>query len=198
MAAAGDYREPLRSVLSAHKDRGAWGLSGVLSTQLARAVRLVLDDGPQAPGFVGGEGPICLVPVPSSPRQVRARGYDHAMALARRAARNLGQGPHSVRVRARAVLRRVGSVADQSTLGRGARIRNQAGSMRARTAPRGASAVVVDDICTTGSSLAEAFRALDEAGWRVLGGAVVAHPSRGGQQCGKPPCEIVQVPLDCL
>ncbi|MDQ1633644.1 MAG: Phosphoribosyl transferase domain, partial [Frankiaceae bacterium] len=34
--------------------------------------------------------------------------------------------------------------------------------------------IVTDDIVTTGSTLREAFRALDQAGWPVLGGAVVA------------------------
>jgi predicted amidophosphoribosyltransferase len=41
------------------------------------------------------------------------------------------------------------------------------------------SAVIVDDIVTTGTTVREAARALSEAGWQVSGAAVVAATPRG-------------------
>ncbi|MEL4357559.1 MULTISPECIES: ComF family protein [unclassified Luteococcus] len=174
---AGRYAGPLREMLSAHKDRGAWTLTGVLAGQLWLAVEALLQDLlPRAsPATM-----VALVPIPSSPRSVRERGFDHATALVRGVVRRRrgspeAGGPTLVVVPA---LRRVHRVADQSALGREQRVRNQRGSMRARP-PRGVRlAVLCDDICTTGASLTEGERALRAAGWTVLGAAVVAHPQR--------------------
>ena len=53
---AGSYRTPLAELVVAHKDAGAWQLTGLLAELLARAARPML-----------GGGPPCLVPVPSNP-----------------------------------------------------------------------------------------------------------------------------------
>ena len=74
----------------------------------------------------------------------------------------------------RGVLAPVRSVADSAGLTGAERAANLAGAFRARRAPPGWSALVVDDVVTTGATLGEARRALLEAGWDVLGGAVVA------------------------
>lgn len=156
--AAGVHAGELRELLTAHKDRGSWMLAPTLGELLATAVLPLLDG-----------GPIVLVPLPSSRAAVRRRGYDHSAALARAAGARLPGRPRVV-----AALRRSHRVADQASLGRDDRARNQRGSMAARPPGRVGRAVVVDDICTTGASLAEARRALSAAGWQVLGGAVVA------------------------
>lgn len=175
---AGAYGGPLRAMLTAHKDRGAWTLTGVLAGQLALAVDALL--AVHLPAGMGrGPAVVAIVPVPSSRRAVRERGFDHGLALARGAARRAGSrrrdGPRLVAVPA---LRRQHRVADQSGLGRAQRVANQHGSMRARAPGSTRMAVLCDDICTTGASLTEAERALSEAGWTVLGAAVVAHPQR--------------------
>ena len=177
VVSAGDYRGAVRPVLTAHKDRGALMLTGVLGSRLAVAVSSLLDDLPTRPGRV------LLVPVPSSPRALRERGFDHSGALARSARRRLARGRDPVDVGVARLLRRGATVADQSRLTARARQSNQAGSMRARPPTPGAvrAVVIVDDICTTGASLTEASRALREAGWTVLGGAVVAHPERSAK-----------------
>lgn len=170
----------MRRLVTAFKDRGSWGLAGVLGHQLALAVLWVLRTA-QEQGRYPSAGGVVLVPVPSSPRAVRARGFDHSRVLARTAARLVSaRASPGSGVGVALPLRRVRVVADQSGLGRAQRLVNQRGTMRAR-APSGCrTAIVVDDVCTTGASLSEAARALNEAGWTVLGAAVVAHPSRPG------------------
>ncbi|WP_420175406.1 ComF family protein [Luteococcus sp. OSA5] len=195
VASAGDYRDPLRNLLSAHKDRGAWSLAPVLGARLALAVRLAAslaerDSCPDAPPL--------LVPVPSSPRQVRQRGYDHGVVLARQAAAVLRHEEGWGKISVLPALRRVGSVADQSGLGRIERFHNQVGSMRARAARGRRQVIVVDDISTTGASLAEAARALAEAGWSPVAGAVVAHPSRAPKHGPMAFEQFAEHPLNCL
>ncbi|MEL4506077.1 ComF family protein [Luteococcus sp. H138] len=175
---AGGYAGPLRAMLTAHKDRGAWSLTGVLAGQLELAIAALLAT--TGLGEARGAGcEVAVVPVPSSRRAVRERGFDHGRALARSAVRqHRARGRAGPRLVAVTALTRAHQVADQSGLGRSQRITNQRGSMRAR-GPRGTRlAVLCDDICTTGASLREAERALREAGWTVLGAAVVAHPQR--------------------
>jgi predicted amidophosphoribosyltransferase len=70
-------------------------------------------------------------------------------------------------------------VLDQGGLDAAARSRNLAGAMVARSALADAGlVVVVDDVMTTGSTLAEAARALRETGHGQVAGAVVAATRR--------------------
>ena len=82
-----------------------------------------------------------------------------------------------------------GRVLDQSTLDARARAVNLAGSMAARP-PRGAdrqaTLVLVDDVLTTGSTVREAQRALEERGLRVAGVATVAATRRRAEWTGCP------------
>jgi len=74
----------------------------------------------------------------------------------------------------------VRDVADQAGLDAGQRARNLAGALRVRAwrGPAPPVVVVVDDLVTTGASLAEAARALCAGGLPVLGAAVVAATGR--------------------
>ena len=152
--AASAYRPILAHVIPRYKDDGALHLDRVLGRLLARAIA-AHDPGP---GTV-------VVPVPSRPGAVRARGYDHALRVARAAARASG-------LRAEALLRRVSAGADQEGLTRAERAANLSWAMRA--AGGGAPVLVVDDVVTTGASLGEAIRSLKAGGITVLGAAVVA------------------------
>ncbi len=78
------------------------------------------------------------------------------------------------------MLRLTRRVADSAGLSTEARRANLTSAFAARPAPEDSrrTVVVVDDITTTGATLAEAFRALDTAGWDVLGAAVVAATPR--------------------
>lgn len=151
------YDAPVRDLVVAHKERGRLALTAPLADAVARAAALSRPD--------------VLVWVPSSRRALRARGYDHARRLAVRTGRLLG-------VPALPALQAVRGVADQSGLTAAARAENLAGAFRAHPgaadALAGCRVVLVDDVLTTGATLAEAARALRAAGLHVAGAAVVA------------------------
>ncbi|MGW0841294.1 ComF family protein [Streptomyces sp. NPDC002787] len=159
--AAAPYEDAVRAALLAHKERGALALAGPLGTALAGAVRAG-----------GGEGPLLLVPVPSARRAVRARGHDPARRIALAAAGELRRTGTPARMAG--VLRQRRAVADQSGLDSRQRLDNLAGALEvaaggARLLGRG-MVVLVDDLMTTGASLAEAARAVRaaRAGWAAV------------------------------
>jgi predicted amidophosphoribosyltransferase len=158
--AAGWYEHALRTAVLAYKERDRRDLTVPLAALLRRA----LADEP-------GE----LVPVPSARSAVRRRGGDHVLRLARVAAR---EPPPCVRG-VRPVLRLARPVADSAGLTVAARRANLAGAMIAAAPPRPRTPViVVDDIVTTGATIAEAVRALRVAGWDVRAAAAVAATPR--------------------
>jgi ComF family protein len=111
--------------------------------------------------------PELVVPVPLHPRRLRERGFSPAAQLARALARGaeLPCAP--------ALLRRVRDTESQTRLSRGARRRNVAGAFAARR-PAPPRVWLVDDVATTGSTLAEAARALERAGAREITGVCLA------------------------
>ncbi|MFD5462665.1 ComF family protein [Kitasatospora sp. NPDC127059] len=167
--AATPYTDPVRQLLLAHKERGALRLAGPLGEVLGRAVRSAL--GPRA-----GAAPLLLVPMPSARSAVRARGHDPTLRLAGAAARSLRRA--GLDARAAPLLRHARPVADQTGLNAAERRRNLHGALtvlpRARRGLAGRQPVLVDDLVTTGASLAEAARALADAGLPARAGATVA------------------------
>ncbi|MFC8222716.1 ComF family protein [Streptomyces sp. NPDC057362] len=187
--AAAPYADEVRATLLAHKERGVLALTGPLGVALAGAVRTGLrearrgadgagagDGGPGDAGAgdtgSGGAGavrrrrPVLLVPVPSARRSVRTRGHDPARRIALAAAGELRRTGTSARVLA--VLRQRYAVADQSALDARQRLDNLTGALTVRPGAggllRGGGALVlVDDLMTTGASLAEAARAVRAA-----------------------------------
>ncbi len=163
--AAAQYEGPVRAVLLAHKERGALPLAGALGGALAVSVLAALagEDG-GGPAQDGRE--VALVPVPSARRQVRARGHDPARRIALAAAGRLRRA--GVPARVAPVLRLRRAVADQAGLGARQRRENLAGALEvcpggARLTD-GAGLVLVDDLITTGATLAEAARAVRAGG----------------------------------
>ncbi|WP_338677053.1 ComF family protein [Streptomyces sp. SCSIO 30461] len=161
--AAAGYEGAVRALLLAHKERGALGLAGLLGGALSGAVAAALA---QVPDRVPGEsGSVLLVPVPSARHAVRARGQDAARRVAAAAACALRHG--GVPARVLPVLRQCRPVADQSGLTARLRLANMAGALGvvpgAERLLEGRTAVLVDDLVTTGASLAEAARALRAA-----------------------------------
>jgi ComF family protein len=114
-----------------------------------------------------GPPPELVVPVPLHPRRLRARGFNPACELARAVAE-----PGRLRLAPRA-LERLRDTPSQTGLERPARRRNVRGAFRARQ-PVPRRIWLVDDVVTTGSTLAEAARALRRAGARRVVGVCVA------------------------
>ncbi|MBB6170140.1 ComF family protein [Nocardiopsis mwathae] len=167
--AAGPYAGCGRDVLLRFKDGRVRALAAPLGRRLARAVAEA------APDRAG----VTLVPVPARAAALRRRGFDPVELLARAAAEELSRGSPRPGRRAGAVaaLRHRRRVADQVGLGRSRRRENVAGALavrpRALPALAGRAVVLVDDVVTTGATLAEAARALRAAGVGVEGAAVL-------------------------
>ena len=171
VVAAAAYDDLWRRCLVAYKERDGWWLGGPMGRALALAVGTLLTGVEGGATGVGRPSELVLVPMPSQPRSVRQRGLDTTALLARTAARTLGAAGLPTRVEA--TLRHVRRVADQSELGEHDRRTNLVGALVARPALP-AVRIVVDDLTTTGASLAEACRALVDAGTPASGCAVVA------------------------
>ncbi|GAA4637187.1 hypothetical protein GCM10023196_089970 [Actinoallomurus vinaceus] len=167
------YTGAVRRMIVAHKERGRTGLARPLGAGLAAAVLAAARD---------AEGPVLLVPVPSSRASVRRRGHDPTLRLARAAAREAARAGTAVSV-ARVLAHRR-RVADQAGLTAAERAANLAGALTAQHDLRGATVIVVDDVITTGATLAEAARALRAGGARVRAAAVVAATRRYGEGSG--------------
>ncbi|GAB3565462.1 phosphoribosyltransferase family protein [Spelaeicoccus albus] len=175
------FEGPVRDVLTGYKDRGRRDLGGRLALALAGVLAA------WASSFGGPAERIIVVPVPSSQAAVRRRGEDTWWRCTRRACRLLSRsGQPAVAVR---TLRATRTTADQAGLTALRRAVNKQHSMTVRrTTARnavpgtgcdaGSRVVLVDDVVTTGATIAEAHRALTEAGLRVDGAAAIAATPR--------------------
>ncbi len=142
------YEGPARALVRGLKYRGAAGLADAMAAQIVA----------NAPsGLLGG--PAVLVPVPLHPSRRRSRGYNQAellsAAMARRTGLNLSD-----------CLRRTGAAAPQVGRGRTERLQGRGAIERRVRAHIPRDALLVDDVATTGATLAACAKALDAAGAR--------------------------------
>lgn len=164
--AAAAHAGPVARAVTAFKDSGTRSLARPLAGLLAAAALDVLAD----TGAARDGAEVWLVPVPARPRARRARGADHMEVLAGGAARALRR--RGVRAHRLPALAHVRGSRDQVGLTRAERAANVAGTLAARPVPAGLL-VVVDDVTTTGATLAEAARALRAATGRCALAAAV-------------------------
>lgn len=106
-----------------------------------------------------------LIPIPMHQARRKERGHNHTERLCEALLPLLPEG--SVEYAPGALARLVDTPTQQG-LERSKRLRNVRGSMTASMQVRGRACIVVDDVTTTGATLAEAKRALREAGARVV------------------------------
>ena len=124
-----------------------------------------------------GELPDAVIPVPLSRARFAERGFNQATEIARHAARHLGLPLRT------GLLRRTRDTRAQTGLGAADRRANLRDAFRV-VGPPPARVALVDDVLTTGSTAAEAARALKTAGaarvelW--VAARALGHPGQGG------------------
>ncbi len=140
------YGGPAAGMVRNLKYRGVRKLSEGMGRAMAQAF--------EGLGNVGAE---LLVPVPMHPKRLRQRGFNHAAVLAERTGTGLG-------LPAAEALARVRNTRQQARLTGEERRRNMDGAFEVVGDVRGRRVVLVDDVCTTGSTANACAKALREGG----------------------------------
>jgi ComF family protein len=149
------YSAAAPALVAALKDGRRRVLAAVLAGRIADAVPA------PPPGAV-------LVPVPLGPRRLAARGFNQSLLIARELARRWGRPVAEPLARVREEPAQRGASAT-------ARARQAAGAFApGGRDPAPAHAVLVDDVHTTGATLADCARALRAGGARTVGAACFA------------------------
>jgi len=150
------YREAAVSLVHAFKFRGRRSAATSAGTWMGFAFD-------RYPEF---ERPDALVPMPLHPRRRRERGYNQALLLAEALSAGVGVPVAPVLARARATR-------PQWALGRDERAENLDGAF-VLAAPeaevKGRRFLLIDDVCTSGSSFEACAKVLNEAGASWVGG----------------------------
>ncbi len=110
-----------------------------------------------------------VVPVPLHPIRRRSRGYNQSELLARHFCKRLNL-PIDAKV-----LQRIRHTRPQVDVKAADRLANVAGAYRAKRGNvEGKQVLLIDDVCTTGSTLSEAAKALLAAGAKTVSGYCLA------------------------
>jgi ComF family protein len=159
VTAAGTYGGALREAIHRFKYGGERALANELGELVAACV---------ASDLATGVALDVVVPAVLHRDRARSRGYDQAWLLADAVARHTA-------LPLRVPLRRIRPAVPQIALDRAARAENLRGAYVAEAgALRGARVALVDDVATTGATLAAATGALRAAGARAVRSYVVA------------------------
>ncbi|HUN89477.1 MAG TPA: ComF family protein [Terriglobales bacterium] len=163
-AAYGSYADGLRELIHLLKYQQVRPAADVLGRMLAEAVTDL------TPEFEG-ELPL-VVPVPLHATKLRSRGFNQSELIAKAMARQKPLGMElelapGLLIRKRATESQVGYTRQQ-------RIANLRGAFSAKSVPSGRDILLVDDVFTTGTTVAECTRVLRRAGAERVWVATVA------------------------
>lgn len=130
------------------------GIDGNASYALGTALASKLKESGAA------EGIDLILPVPMYKKDLHKRGFNQSERICREVGRILGI-PVNVRC-----LVKLGYTASQKSLGRQERLKNLRGAFTVSSpqSVNGKNILIIDDVCTTGSTLAEITKVLLEAG----------------------------------
>jgi len=181
--AASTYAVAARAALVAFKDSDRRDLTAVLAPMLSGSMLGALAGDPRLRAVLAsGNGPVFVIPVPSSPAAVRRRGDAPLELLTGAAIRQTGLSERDLMFAPALRLRR--RVADQAGLDHRQRADNleRAIGVRPRwqVSIQGVTVLLVDDVLTTGATIVEAARALRAAGASHVAAATVAATQRRG------------------
>lgn len=178
--ACGWYRGSVRRAILSWKDHGDEECDGPLCEMLhdlARSCGLIdlLRSG------VPYDGPILIIPAPSSRHSVRQRGRRHMMQLAKCLARDVRRTGLSAKacnaLESRGVTR--GSVQMQGVVQRSRRLKGHV-AVRSGIDVRGVPVVLIDDIITSGTTMRRCVEVLQQAGATVVTVLALAYTPPGG------------------
>lgn len=173
-----EYAGPVRQVVVAWKDHGRADLSPLLGALLGLAAQELTEVVLMALETRGTDQPaadVVVVPMPSSAANQRRRGRKPVPELARAVVAGLERGRARARLGDILVQRR--GVRDQVGLSgrqRGHNLERALTLKRGQEPPVNAVFLLVDDILTTGATLAAAERVLERTGGATLGALVLA------------------------
>lgn len=143
------YTSEAKLILRSFKELGESSLAGTISKTMQPLLSCF------------HEQPTRMVPIPSNFETLRERGFNPAEIIARELSKKPGFPAFS------SILRRTRQTLDQSKLTPRQRVENQLGSMLAKTGSE--LVLLIDDVVTTGATLQNAARELEEAGNKVMG-----------------------------
>lgn len=154
------YNDSARQMLRAYKELGESSLGQLIAGWMH----------PLLTCFTGKA--TRLVPIPSNRLALRERGFNPAEVITRELC------SLDANLRYENILSRTRATLDQSKLNPNQRLENQTDSMIARVGSE--SVIIVDDVVTTGATMAVAAKTLEISGHRVLGFLAFAETEANG------------------
>lgn len=161
--AALPFEPPVRSIVHHAKYRGHRGAAAALGALLVERLWLTL-----AAASRPVADPPLIVPVPLGRRRARARGYNQAALLAEALARQAGTRPATGAVRLRETAPQVGRHGDERRASLDGAFAWRGPGLRGRTV------WLVDDVVTTGTTMAAVATTLQQGGAGRIDGVAAA------------------------